>query len=107
MVLHYIYAMQREAIIKSLKETEPQLRDLGVASLFLFGSTARDEMREDSDVDVYIDKQDASAFGFSAFMSAYEILQHALPGRTVSYTTRDGLVEVYRNHIENTSIRVF
>ena len=47
--------MQREDVIARLKEHEAELRRLGVEHLYLFGSTARDEARDDSDVDLFFD----------------------------------------------------
>lgn len=44
--------MKREVALAILKAHAPELRALGVVSLSLFGSTARDEARDDSDVDV-------------------------------------------------------
>ena len=40
-------AMQREDVIARLKQDEAELRRLGVEHLYLFGSTARDEARDD------------------------------------------------------------
>jgi len=40
--------MQRETAINALKAHEAELKQLGVVSLYLFGSTARGEAREDS-----------------------------------------------------------
>src|SRR3546814_18844109 len=48
-------AMQRERVIALLKEYEREIRDLGVTRLSLFGSMARGEAREDSDIDVLVD----------------------------------------------------
>jgi hypothetical protein len=47
--------MDRDEIIAKLKAVEPQLREHGVAAPYLFGSYARDEARQDSDVDVFVD----------------------------------------------------
>jgi predicted nucleotidyltransferase len=47
--------MNRNEVIAKLKAAEPQLRAHGVAALYLFGSYARDEARQDSDVDVFVD----------------------------------------------------
>jgi uncharacterized protein len=99
--------MKREAIVARLKDIEPRLREVGVAGLFLYGSSARDETREDSDIDIYIDKSDAAAFGFDAFMDVYDILKAAIPDREISYTTREGLVEFYKAEIEKSAIRIF
>lgn len=46
--------MDRATAIARLKSFEPELRALGVESLSLFGSTARDEARPDSDIDVAV-----------------------------------------------------
>jgi uncharacterized protein len=47
--------LRRDDAIRLLKECEPKLRARGVLGLSLFGSTARDEARPDSDLDVLID----------------------------------------------------
>jgi uncharacterized protein len=47
--------MTRDEIIAKLKDTAPALRAEGVTWLAIFGSRARDDAREDSDLDVLID----------------------------------------------------
>lgn len=47
--------MHRDEAIAKLKEHETELRQPGVEHLFLFGSTARGEARDDSDVDLFFD----------------------------------------------------
>jgi uncharacterized protein len=98
--------MRRYEAIARLKQAEPTIRALGAASLYLFGSHARDEARSDSDVDVFIDKEPSRHFGFHEFMGIYLALREAL-GVEVGYTTREGLVEFYRPDIEREAIRVF
>ena len=44
--------MDRETVIRTLREHEPELRAAGVLSLRLFGSVARGEARPNSDVDL-------------------------------------------------------
>ena len=46
--------MRREEIIARLRANEPELRAAGVTSLALVGSFARDDAREDSDVDIVV-----------------------------------------------------
>jgi uncharacterized protein len=52
--------MRREDVIARLKEHEAELRRLGVEHLYLFGSTARDEAGDDSDVDLFFDHPEGS-----------------------------------------------
>lgn len=47
--------MQRDDAIRLLRGRREQLHDLGVGRLFLYGSVARDEAREDSDVDLLVE----------------------------------------------------
>ena len=98
--------MRRDDVIARLKQTEPAIRALGAAALYLFGSYARDEARPDSDVDVFIDKAQGRDFGFDEFMGIYLKLREAL-GVEVGYTTRQGLVDFYRPDIEREAIRIF
>ncbi len=44
--------MTSEAVIAALRAYEPELRAAGIARLSLFGSTARNEARLDSDIDL-------------------------------------------------------
>jgi predicted nucleotidyltransferase len=44
--------MNRDAVIATLRAHEPELRSAGIVRLALFGSTARDEARPDSDIDL-------------------------------------------------------
>lgn len=47
--------MQRENVLKALRDNRPTLDAFGVARLSLFGSFARDEGRDDSDVDLLVE----------------------------------------------------
>jgi len=98
--------MRRDEVIAKLKEAEPRLRAFGVAALYLFGSHARDEAHEDSDVDVFVDKDKSRPFGFDEFMDAYLLLKERL-GENVDYGTREGLHPVLRAGIEREAVRVF
>lgn len=51
--------MKREEVIAALRAHEPELRAAGIIRLSLFGSTARDEARADSDVDLLVAFDDA------------------------------------------------
>jgi uncharacterized protein len=51
--------MKRDEVIATLRAHEPELRAAGVVRLSLFGSTARDEARVDSDIDLLAAFDDA------------------------------------------------
>lgn len=46
--------MKLDDAVATIKRHEPELRKLGIESLSLFGSTARDEATEQSDIDVEV-----------------------------------------------------
>ncbi len=47
--------MLRDRVIETLSQHSEELRALGVISIGLFGSVARGEEREDSDVDILVE----------------------------------------------------
>ena len=98
--------MRRDDVIARLKETEPALRAVGVAALYLFGSHARGDARHNSDIDVFVDPAPNKAFGFLPYMDAFETIQHAVGGN-VDYGTRKGLHPLLRKDIEREAVRIF
>lgn len=46
--------MERDTALALLKRHEPELRQLGVEHLALFGSTARNEATDESDIDIEV-----------------------------------------------------
>jgi len=50
----YIGCMDRETVISTIRHHEDELRAAGVTGLSLFGSVARDEATETSDIDVAV-----------------------------------------------------
>jgi uncharacterized protein len=49
----YTNFMKRDEAISRLQQPQADLKRLGVEHLHLFGSTARGEARDDSDVDLF------------------------------------------------------
>ena len=49
--------MKRDEAISRLQQHEADLKRLGVEHLYMFGSTARDEAGDDSDVDLFFDHE--------------------------------------------------
>jgi hypothetical protein len=97
--------MQRDEAIAKLKQHEAELRQLGVERLYLFGSTARGEAREDSDVDLFFDYEKGK-LGLFELMDVKEETSRIL-GRKADIMTRDGLHKVLRSRIEASALQVF
>jgi len=90
--------MRGTEAIKRLRERRAELQRLGVEHLFLFGSTARDQGREDSDVDLFFDYP-RGRFGFYELMDVKEFAANVL-GRKTDIMTRDSLHKALRASIE-------
>ena len=97
--------MNRDAVIASLQAHEAELKRLGVNHLYLFGSTARNEARDDSDIDLFFD-YDRGAFGLFDLMDVKEAAARILRRKTDSMT-RDSLHKTLRHAIEASALQVF
>ncbi|MEA2770404.1 MAG: uncharacterized protein QOD93_3366 [Acetobacteraceae bacterium] len=97
--------MERDAAIAKLKAHETELKRLGVESLYLFGSTARGEAREDSDVDLFFDYEKGE-FSLFQLMDVKERASDIL-GRKADIMTRDSLHRTLKQGIEASAVRVF
>jgi uncharacterized protein len=97
--------MKRDEAIACLKRHEPELKRLGVERLFLFGSVARDEAREDSDVDLFFDykKGDLDLFGLMDIKERAS----AILGRRADIMTRDSIHRMLRSRVERSAVPVF
>jgi predicted nucleotidyltransferase len=86
----------REEILKALRDSRPLLDAFGVTRLSLFGSFARDEGREDSDVDLLVE------FGRPIGLFEFVRLQRELGerlGRPVELVTPAALKPQLRDRI--------
>jgi uncharacterized protein len=97
--------MQRDEAMTRLREHEAELRQLGVQHLYLFGSTARGEAGEDSDVDLFFDYEKGK-LGLFELMDVKEQTSRIL-GRKADIMTRDSLHKVLRSRIEASALQVF
>lgn len=77
----------------------------GLRSLYLFGSTARDEAGPDSDIDIFAEFEPHARLGWD-FAGVPELMAKRL-SRAVDFTTRDALHPLLRADIEDEAIRVF
>ena len=97
--------MKRGEAINRLRRHEADLKRLGVAHLYIFGSTARGEARDDSDVDLFFDYE-MGKFGLFELMDVKEYATNIL-GRKADIMTRDSLHKTLRRQIEAAAERVF
>lgn len=97
--------MKRDDAISKLRDHETELRQLGVEHLYLFGSTARGEAREDSDVDLFFDHPEGS-LGLYRLMDVKDAAARIL-GHKTDIMTRRSLHPVLRERIEASALQVF
>jgi predicted nucleotidyltransferase len=97
--------MNRAEVIRVLKRHEVELKKLGVKHLFLFGSVARDDAKDDSDIDLFFDHE-KGRLGLYELMDVKDRAQEIL-GRPADIMTRASLHPALRERIEETALRVF
>lgn len=98
--------MSKTDTIRALQQSADRIQSFGAVSLYLFGSAARDALRDDSDIDIFIDYDENTAFSFVELMRLQGFLEERL-GRSVDLTTRQGLHPKLKADIERSSIRIF
>ena len=86
--------IERAEAVAKLKEHQAELKRLGVEHLYLFGSTARGEAREDSDVDPFL-----IILGLFDLMEVKEAAARSLGCKT-DIMTRPSLHPILREGIE-------
>lgn len=97
--------MNRDEAISRLKAHEAELKRLGVDHLYLFGSTARGEAGDNSDVDLFFDYTKGN-LGLFELMDVKEYAASILEHKT-DIMTRDSLHKTLRKSIEDSAVRVF
>lgn len=98
--------MRKAEAIKRLKPFERRLRERGINALYLFGSTARDEAGDASDLDLLYAYDPSRKFSLFDQAGAMLELSDQL-GAKVDLVSRIGLRPRVRERIEGEMIRVF
>ena len=99
--------MQRDDALRLLRERREQLHALGVGQLFLYGSVARNEAREDSDVDLLMEPSNRR---FSIFDLVHvRDLCRTILGTTADIHDYDGLRRLpeFQRRVSGDLVRVF
>ena len=95
--------MTAKSVISSLRQHRAQLKHLGVKSLSIFGSVARGEDREDSDVDVLVEFD--GPVTFDAFMDTRFYLEDLL-SRKVDLILPQAIKPRMRPYVEKDLVHV-
>ena len=91
--------MQRDKVLRKLRENLPELRRrFAVRSLKVFGSVARDEATETSDVDILVEFAPQARVGLFKFLELKTELE-ALLGTKVDLVTPDAIKRRMRERI--------
>ena len=98
--------MNRIAAISCLKRHEAELRGLGVASLSLFGSTARGDAQSSSDVDLAATFDETARVGLFRFATISDRLGSML-GKKVDLVGEPARKARFQAEIDRDRVRVF
>ena len=98
--------LKRDDVLAKLREHGDKIRALGATSLYLYGSVARDEATDESDIDVFIDKPPGRRLTFREYTGIIHLLEDTF-GRAVDVGTREGLHPTLKSDIVDSAIKVF
>jgi len=98
--------MDREEIIKTLREHRESLAQFHVRSLSIFGSVARGEARPVSDVDILVEFEPGARVGLFAFARLQRRLQEILD-MEVDLATPKALHKALKKNILEEAVNAF
>ena len=98
--------MKREVALARLRPLQRRLQERGVSALYLFGSTARDESDETSDIDLLFEYDPATSFSLFDQAGLMLMLSDNL-GTKVDLVSRRGLRPRLKARVEGEMVRVF
>jgi predicted nucleotidyltransferase len=97
--------MNRSDAINRLRQKADAVKGMGATALYLFGSTARNEAAQTSDLDLFIDYDPESRFNAFDLIGIKLLLEEELHV-PVDVTTRDGLHSRLKPDIEKSAVRI-
>ncbi|EHK56386.1 nucleotidyltransferase family protein [Allomesorhizobium alhagi] len=98
--------MNKIEAISKLRKSADAVKGMGATALYLFGSTARDETSERSDLDLFIDYDTSRRFSLLDLIAIKQLLEEEMAVE-VDVTTRDSLHPMLKEDIERSAVRVF
>lgn len=90
--------MKKKDIIKILKEYEKEIKKYGIKKIGIFGSAVRDELHEDSDIDIVVEFEEEKGT-FENFGGLVDFLENIL-GREVDILTPGGIENIRIKYIK-------
>ncbi len=98
--------MKKDDAIRQLTERADAIRALGATSLYLFGSVVRDEAKDTSDLDLFIDYDASKKFSLLDLVGLKQFLEEELR-LDVDVTTRNSLHPRLKDRIIASAERIF
>jgi uncharacterized protein len=98
--------MSIQSTLNRLKSIEPQLRNDGVCALYLFGSVARGDDNEQSDIDLIFDVEPGSHFSLFDQARISRQLSEMLHAK-VDFISRRSLHPWIKDRVEAEKMKVF
>jgi len=92
-------------VARRIRSAGGMLRAEGATGLFVYGSRARGDHRDDSDLDVFVDFEPGSGFSLLE-LAGIKIALEEILGLDVHVTTRGSLHPLLRESIEREAVRV-
>ena len=96
--------MRRDEALRLLREHREEIAGLGVKSLAIFGSVARDEAGLESDVDILVEFEPDARVSLFELVDLQTYLEN-LFGRKVDLGTPDTLREEFRDQVLKEAVR--
>ncbi|MFH0842405.1 MAG: nucleotidyltransferase family protein [Bacteroidota bacterium] len=81
---------ERDYILATIKTHKPDLFKFGIRDIGLFGSFARDEQSDNSDIDILIDF-DPDKENFDNYMAVCDLIENLFRNRKIEIVTKNGL----------------
>jgi uncharacterized protein len=98
--------MKKDDVIAVLQENAAEIHARGAKALYLFGSTARDQAGLESDIDLFLDKENPRRFSLITLVGLKFFLEGLLKTE-VDLATREGLHPRLKERIEAEAVRIF
>jgi uncharacterized protein len=90
--------LTKQDIFKTIQDNKEKIKSFGVTEIGLFGSYARNEQTENSDIDFLVD-YDLDKISFIKYYSACEFLENLFYHKKIDIVSKNGLSKYLGPHI--------